>query len=323
MGVSYHALQHAYTSTGASTSASTSISTSTTTTTNTSTSRIRTTTNTRIGSDGISEGYIGESAGDGVVGDGGISGEGFGGGGGGTGGSLSTVLTVVSPHLTARSLSTLLHGLTLLAANITPTPTPPSPSPTPSPTVMPPPPESELNTPGQGLDIDTQGLGQGLSIGTPEQRLGLNNFRKQSISPPPPVVTLPPAVFQALVSVRHTLTPQGVALAVYSLGKLGYTWDQLDEMGEEMGEADGKDEGVSEDISREGVDEDEGEGDDEGDGGSSSSSVVPTPRLTEALLSTIAREAPRMNAQVLGLATLTSYITSSIVLHLHPYPHSS
>ena len=305
IGVSYHALQHAYTSTGASTRTSISSSTST------STSRIRTRTSTRVGRDGISEGDVGEGLGDGVRG--GISGDGFGGSGGGTWGSLSTVLTVVSPHLTARSLSTLLHGLTLLAANITPTPTPPSPSLT----VTPPPPASALDARGQGLNIATQGRGQGegLSIDTAEQRLGPINLRKQSITPPPPLVTLPPAVFQALVSVHHTLTPQGVALAVYSLGKLGYTWDQLDE----MGEADGRDEGVSEDISREGV----GVDDDEGDGLLSSSSVVPTPLVTKALLSAIAREAPRMNAQVQGLANLTSYITSYIVLHLHPYPHSS
>ena len=143
---------------------------------------------------------------------------------------LSLVLTVVSPHLMAHSLSTLLHGLTLLAAN---TPSGNGDSPTiPSTAVPPPPPESALDT-------------------------------------HPPVVALPPALFRAVVSVRDALTPQGVALTVYSLGKLGYTLSQLEGMGVHYKETEERDD-----------------------------NNIVTPSLTEALLSAIAGVAPRMNAQV-------------------------
>ena len=270
LGVTYHDLQHAYTSTGASTRSTTS------------------------GGNRDGVGSVSDSSG---------SAGRIGGGGGGGGGGLSAVLTLVSPHLSARSLSTLLHGLSLLAANANTPPSGNGNTPT-TPTTTPPPPEFTLDTHGQGLNRDTQGQGLG-----PGRMDGIH------VSTPPPLVALPPAIFRALFSspVTHALTPQGVALVVYSLGKLGYTWNQLDDMGvpvDEVGES-------GDDMLRHFYDHGHGHdnGDDYDDRGVQSTdkgdppaggvSGIPTPPLTKSLLSAIAREAPRMNAQVQGLAKRT------------------
>ena len=197
-----------------------------------------------------------------------------------SGGGLSSVLTVLSPHLTAHSLSTLLHGLTLLASNA-----PSGNGDTLTSNVMPPPPASAPHTQEQGLGPDGQGQGLGLDVSSPS-----------------PLVALPPAIFRALVSVRDTFTPQGVALVVYALGKLAYSWNHLEVMGnfddDLLGLFNGRDDKGDEYHDDDGPSTKDASRAD-GISGFGSGGVV-TPSLTEALLSTIAREAPRMNAQVQG-----------------------
>lgn len=308
MGTSFHALQHTYASTSTRTSKG---ATSKTTT-----------------SGGVDSGSGDDNRGCG----------------------LSSVLTVVSPHLTAHSLSTLLHGFTLLANNAPP----PSSSSgcygdilastaiLPSPSASAPHAHGQGAAPaaqGQGLGPAAQGQGlapaaqgqelgpaaqgQGLAPAAHGQELGLdrsNSLHMSSSSPPSPLVVLPPTIFRALVSVRDTLTPQGVALVVYALGKLGYSWDQLDVMSNIDNNNNDDLSGKFNELHDKDDDDKNPSTKDKASSGASSgcSGVVvtvtpPALTLTQALLSAIAREAPRMNAQVQGQLTKPSL----------SYPHSS
>ena len=242
MGVSYHALLHAYASTSTETGATS-----------------RTTTSSGVDRD----------SGDSTRGD------------SNSGGGLSSVLTAVSPHSTAHSLSTLLHGFTLLASN----------------------------APSGHVDTLTAVTTPPTTSAPHAQGLGLDCSDGLHMSPPSPLVALPPAFFRALISVRDTLTPQGVALVVYALGKLEYSWNHLEMMGnfddDLLGQFYGlddkgdeyHDDGDDDEVSSPPSTKDASRVD--GVSGSGSGGVV-TPSLTEALLSTIAREAPQMNAQVQG-----------------------